>query len=832
MGSGLPERGYTFAKALGLLLVGWLIWMLASLKWVTFSAGGIALAMGIVGAGSVLLAARLARGRSPRALLRRWWQRDGRVFLLSQLVFWIFFALVLAVRWANPDLWYDPMGGEKPMDLAFLNATIKSPYFPPMDPWFAGGYINYYYFGFVLVATLTKVTGIVPAIAYNLAVPTLFAMLAAGVWGVALALLDGRPTTVTDDRRPTTDDRQQINLQYPIRGTRPPISNLQSPHSGHTVSNLHLRFATLAALFVAVLGNLAELRVITSGLSQLSTSTFHSGLPGVETAVRSVDGLVRGVILNGQTLAGRMEWPYWNATRVIPETINEFPWFTFLYADLHAHLMALPFTALAIGLAVALLRAPLRESRVAGALRLALLALVVGALWPLNTWDFPTYALVAFAGIGLHEWHREGAITLRALWGTLWRWALVLLLGRLLFHPFHAAYGSAYSSIERWQGSRTGLGDFLLVHGFFLFILVFALANDFWYGRGHNGAVRLLRFQLRWATVGRSRRRATALRNRLVRPTLATQVALTGAAMGVTASLALLFIGWAPSGVALFLLVVSLLLFFRERPQPLWQMALFFVMLGLGLTMAVEAIVLKGDIGRMNTVFKFYLQVWVLWGIASAVGAAQIARALPRWLPEWRWLWRSGFTVLFALTLLYPIFATHAKINDRFDRSVGPTLNGAAFMERAIYQERGQQIPLKWDADAMRWMQENVPGSPTIAEMQTWDRLYGWGNRYAMWTGNPAIIGWHWHEQQQRAAAQSEQIMERVNDVQQSIYNTPDATLAHDTLLRYGTDYLVVGPLERAYSTPEGIAKFEVARGTFWDLVYENPEVKIYRVLE
>jgi uncharacterized membrane protein len=116
--------------------------------------------------------------------------------------------------------------------------------------------------------------------------------------------------------------------------------------------------------------------------------------------------------------------------------------------------------------------------------------------------------------------------------------------------------------------------------------------------------------------------------------------------------------------------------------------------------------------------------------------------------------------------------------------------------------------------------------------MQTWDRIYGWGNRFAMWSGNPAIIGWHWHQQQQRAAAQPEQIMQRVNDVQQSIYNTPDPALAHQTLRRYGAQYLVVGALERAYSAPEGIAKFEAGRGTYWELVYENPEVRIYRVLE
>ncbi|MDQ4076993.1 MAG: DUF2298 domain-containing protein [Chloroflexota bacterium] len=801
VGRGLPERGYTFAKALGLLLVGWLIWMLASLKLVTFTVGGILLAMGIVGAGSVLLTLRARRGRSLPTLLQTWWQRDGRIFLIAQAVFWGFFLLVLAIRWANPDIWHPDMGGERPMDFAYLNAVIKSPYFPPMDPWFAGGYINYYYFGFVLVATLIKLTGIVPAIAYNLALPTLFAMLAAGVWGAALALL-------VPLRRRLTDDTSRSPLPAP-----------RSPD---------FTFATLAALFVAVIGNLGELQVLTSGLTQLSTLNFRSGIPGLETMVKSLDGLIRGMIIGGQMLPGRMEWPYWNATRIIPETINELPWFTFLYADLHAHLMALPFTVLAIGLALAFVRAPLGEGWLAEALRLGLLALVIGALWPINTWDFPTYALVAFAGLGLREWRREGAITLRAMFAVMWRWVLVLLLGRLLFQPFHANYGAAYSSIERWRGARTGMADFLIVHGFFLFTIFFALVSDFLYGHGHNGAVRLIRFRLRRLL----NRPAATLAERVVHPSLGTQLALSGTVMSVIAALALLLLGWGASGLSLFLLTLALLLFFRRRPQPLWQMALFFIILGLGLTLAVEVIVLRGDIGRMNTVFKFYLQVWVLWGIATAIGAALISRHLPRWMPEWRTVWRFGFVLLFGVTLLYPVFATYAKINDRFDRSVGATLNGAAFMEKAILYDRDQTMELRGDADAIRWMQEEVPGSPTVAEMQTYDRLYGWGNRYAMWTGNPAIIGWHWHQQQQRAAANADEVMERVNDVQQNIYNTPNAATAYATLLQYDTEYIVVGPMERAYSVPEGIDKFEMNRGRYWDLVYENPEVKIYRVIE
>ena len=593
-------------------------------------------------------------------------------------------------------------------------------------------------------------------------------------------------------------------------------------------------FATLAALFVSVLGNLGELKV----LMNISPLTFNTGIPALEEVIKSLDGVVRGfmTILSGQTLPGRMEWPYWNATRTIPDTINEFPWFTYLYADLHAHMMALPFTLLAIGLALMFLRASRREGWLAEGLRLFLLALVIGSLWPINTWDFPTYALVAFAGLGLREWRHDGAITVRGVVAVMWRWGLILVLGRLLFQPFHENLGSAYSSVEWWDRERTELKDFMIVHGLFLFSIFSALVSDFLFGHGHNRPVRLARLRLRHMTRSRRFNKLYHLLN----PSGELSFSVVNVALVVMILLLLAAIfGWAVPALIVFLLLFTLALFFRARPQPLWQMVLFFIMLGLGLTLVVEIVVLKGDIGRMNTVFKFYLQVWVLWGIAAALGVAQVLNVEHRWWPEWRVLWRVCLTTLVAIGLLYPIFATHAKINDRFDRSVGPTLNGAAFLEKAIFNDHDRlrnvpvQIPLKWDAEAIRWIQENLPGSPIIAEINTApDRLYGWGNRYAMWTGNPAIVGWDHHQRQQRAAARSEEVNERVRQVREQIYNTPDPTLAYNTLRSKGADYLIIGPLERAYSTEEGIAKFEPQRGVLWDLVYENPEVKIYRVLK
>jgi YYY domain-containing protein len=875
----LPDRGYILARPVGVLLLAWLSWVLTNLTPLTYSRGTIGLAFGLV----VLASAATLALPAQRRRLADLWRGQKRMVLVTEGLFLAFFLLFLLIRWGNPDLWHPYKGGEKPMDFAFLNAVIKSTEFPPYDPWFAGGYLNYYYFGQVMAGTLIKLVGIVPSVAYNLALPAWFAMTAMGAFSAAHNLVS-HPLP--------SRDRAGVRVVPGPRRLSPLLVGLA------------------AALGVAVLGNLGEIALVVDGLGRGLLPEFKSSIPGLEGLVRAAVGLWQ-VISSGRTLpVGLDEW-YWNASRAITSAtyesvITEFPFFTFLYADLHAHLLAMPLTFLSLAAAISVVRRPAagaarRERlRVLGALVALLVfwALVIGAMRTTNTWDVPPHLILALGALAIGEasryrqewgatagtvphpfraWHPErsegplvaegetlgcaqhdmpaGGPARARLLGPLgfvaWQFALLLMLGWwVLYRPFWQSYGAYYNSLGLWQGTRTSPGDYLIVHGLFLFAIVsYLLVRAFGrrLGTRPDPLVRRARLTLRYARRPRRLRRVAGIARARGVPVgrwlwlalallLVVEVALLvpgllpftqAKADAEPGSYAYRGLGTWALGLPLALLGLSLLL--RRRADPEERLWATLLLLGLAMSLGVEVLVLQGDIGRMNTVFKFYLQVWLLWGVAAAAALGYIAPHLRRW--RWgRKLWLVVLGVLVFCAALYPVLGSAAKVRDRFFGRAGPGgLDGWAYMHTARYADYNQDFDLKWDYEAMRWMLDNIVGSPAIIEGYAGE--YHWGARYAINTGLPAVIGWNWHERQQRAVAGDQQVMERMADVN-FFYDTPFADDAQDVLDRYGVKYIIVGPMERAAYGAGSLAKFDgMVNDGRLARVYQSEGVTIYEVL-
>lgn len=827
----LDDRGYFVAKTLGVLLLGYLVWISASLRFLPYTWVTIVLMLLLLAAAAL----RLAAGRRQEMLdfLR---QRQD-LLLLTEALFLVAYIAFCFIRVMNPDLWQPWNGGEKPMEFAFLNAIIKSTYFPPYDPYFAGGTINYYYYGQYLVATLVKLSGILPSVAFNLAVPTLFALTILGAFGVTYNLLG--------------------------RGDLPG----RTGRSGNGARSARLSYALLGALFVGVAGNLNGMVQVVEALSKNSTATVQSNLPGVVGTVRLVAGLVA-------TVSQRLPlspFDYWRSTRIIPNTINEFPFFSFLFADLHPHMIGIPFTLLVLSLALNLAKGRRRtasdvaevgrDGLLPALLGLFVLAVSLGALVTINSWDLPTYLGILLCALAIREWATDRS--LRPV-STLARFGAMVGLSLVLYLPFFQSFQALYVGLDV-TSYRTSLADYWQIFGLFLFLTASYLLVEAM--GGTEPLARLARLILRrWDDLPRLTRLLNTMGAAAPMPANGPalrgdgQVETTQVPMSREQARPVPWSLWAAGGVALValllwvaglhlfavlmpLLALAVALAWRRGTSPEKLFTLLLIFTALLLSLGVEVFYLRdflggGDYQRMNTIFKFYIQIWVFLGIAAAVALRRLtgqaggaltgdagARLRTCSFCWTRAAWMCVLGVLLVSAAVYPVAGTAARVNDRFpgSRPAIGTLDGMAFMTVGSYTWENKTIELKYDYDAIQWLLWNVKGSPVVAEAAI-GYYREFGVRVASFTGLPTLLGMHQSEQRH-----DYQVGQRDGEARLFFTETDYARVA-DLAKRLHIKYIYVGQLERIVYPAAGLAKFDKAVGTYLDIAYENPQTKIYLV--
>jgi uncharacterized membrane protein len=191
----LADRGYSLSRAVGLLVWGYLFWLLTSLRLSQNDVGGLLLGL-LVLAGLSIWALRSFERRhgdevnpfGNLSILVGWVRHNRRLILSVEGLFLVAFAFLAFVRASNPEL----TSAEKPMELMFINAILRSPTFPPRDAWLSGYAISYYYFGYVMTAMLAKLTGVPGSAAHNLMTALIFALGAIGSYGLLYNLLSSR----------------------------------------------------------------------------------------------------------------------------------------------------------------------------------------------------------------------------------------------------------------------------------------------------------------------------------------------------------------------------------------------------------------------------------------------------------------------------------------------------------------------------------------------------------------------------------------------------------------------------------------------------------------
>ena len=331
--SRMPDRGYAFAKPLGLLSVGFLAGLIGMSHTIPISNLSV-LAAGVIVVGVSVLAGR------------RWWREMGtflwsnrRLVLVIEALFAMVFLGMTLLRAMVPDI----STTEQPMDLMFLSSTIASTYYPPMDAWFAGEQVSYYYLGYLLIGSIALLTNTLPPIAYSLGLATYAAVAAVAAFGLT------------------------FNLVRLSRG---------SALAGALAGGASVFLLLVASNLLGVL----EL----AWASNAGTSSFWAWItpdPEWYTAPQAAVSWRQDEL-----------WWWWRASRVVPNGITEFPAFSFLLGDMHPHVMSIGFVLLTIGVAIQLYLRPGLTQRDVLRRHFPLVfvtALSVGGMGAVNLWDLP-----------------------------------------------------------------------------------------------------------------------------------------------------------------------------------------------------------------------------------------------------------------------------------------------------------------------------------------------------------------------------------------------------------------------------------------------------------
>lgn len=365
------DKGYAFTKTISILIISYLVFVLGTAKILVFSQSSVWVfpILGVIGAAYFA-------GKHAQAI-KKTLQKSWRIILFEEVIFLIALIAWSFARGFNPSI----QGLEKFMDFGFLNSILQSKFFPPPDMWMAGETLNYYYFGHLVTAVLTKLSGIPSSITYNLMIATIFALVFTSAFSLILNLL------------------AKNGVKQAFLG------------------------GLIAAFLLTLGGNL------------------HTPIYALKNGVEN----------------------YWypDATRFVgysPETedktIHEFPGYSFVVADLHAHLINLPFVLLFLFLLFNLIGN--WKVEIGKFINILPLGFLLGIFLMTNSWDFLNYGLVATVVIFLvnlkrHSLKKVILQTVITMFGIAGAAILIALPFLVNFTSIAKGVGLVHAHTPLWQ---------------------------------------------------------------------------------------------------------------------------------------------------------------------------------------------------------------------------------------------------------------------------------------------------------------------------------------------------------------------------------------------
>ena len=719
--SRLPDHGYALAKFLGIFLASYLCWVMAALTPLTgvfdFSVTTAWLAIGvllIIGGAFLTLNAKL--------IFRQTWV-NIKTILCIEIVFWGTFALMFALRSQIPQITHiiNDSAAEKFTDFAILNSLLSSPAIPPQDAWVSGATMNYYYFGHFLWAFITKATGVLPEVAFNLALCSVAGLIAALTFALGM-MVGGK-----------------------------------------------LRWGWITAFLVVIGGNLDSTRLALIWLTQ------QSGIP----------------------------FDFWAPSRAVANCITEFPAFSLILSDLHAHLLDCPtlLAAMLIGMEFIKTRGfypSLRAMLTDRLSTLALMALLLGAASATNSWDMPVmlafFALILWCGeieystldANAADDDKTTAMITGRLAGGLISLAVAVALAAIgvfiLFAPFHMNFQAPFDGFPirfNLPENVTEFSEFVSHWGIFLLpVFILLIRNAFRFFRKGNHTPTTIAFIFS-ATI-------------LVASMAFTITKVTGVL-----------------SIAIALGATALLLCTTMTSTGIMLTALLLLLATMTTFCEIFHIddVFDDKLERINTIFKVYYALWPIAAITAIMALKQLKTPTKLII----------LIIMISAAALYTPIAVNARLamTSRPPKSaIGTPLDGLSYLQKENNA----------DLEAIRFIRDNIP--PTHIILECTGTQYTYAGRMSTCTGRPTPGGWLTHEWEWRGEYNFGEERERRTSETLAIYIENDLELTESLLKKNQIRWVVIGKTEREKIPYLNKNKF----GILGKLAFRADDTSIYLV--
>jgi YYY domain-containing protein len=536
-----------------------------------------------------------------------------------------------------------------------------------------------------------------------------------------------------------------------------------------------------------------------TGLSTRYTFNLAIGLlgglilQGAFTLLRNWGGTVRaGIAGAGLTvlvgnLAGLREWLvnhrpldwnyFWATSRVVKDTINEYPFWSLVFADLHAHVLAIPLFLLFAACALHFIRIHANPpagglSRVASACALGFAAATQVLT---NAWDAPLLLLL-IGLVVLAAAAARGRVSLADGMRAAIDGVVAIAAALLVALPLWVKGGGAPGVGRNMDPAAAGV-DIVTIFGIFFFLA------------------------LLWWLAAAARRLSAEGQPAWTRRLILVSLAVLLIVLAFVSSEA-----FCAAGLLLFVAA-----WLRMAGEPEDRLAFAFIAAAFLLILFTQRFYVSD---RMNTFFKLFQESWLLLALGTSALAFR-SRERPAALGRWPLSARVAFFVLLGAGLFTSVTAARGAVGNHFAAYSGPSLDGLRYLEETRPGE----------FRAVLWMRRAIRGTPVLLEAQ--GPSYQDFSRISMLTGLPTVLGWEHHVRQR--GNPPEEIDARREAVRQ-IYSSKTVAPAEALLRRYHVGYVYVGWLEQQTYPSEGLKKFDAEKALF-EVAYENREAKVFRVV-